>query len=123
MAMSKVQNVPVTKTMTIRIRTVMFTMSPMTIMMPCLTYLRTPLKGVSLNVFLSEWNRVQMMHKYRKDYDENDHTCPSNARATVDNHGRSQGVAQPGGRHHSYHLGLVKIISTLIGEGDLIYGQ
>ena len=49
-----------------------------------------------------------------KDYDEDDNTCPSNARATVDNHGRSQGVAQPGGRHHSYHLGLVKIMSTLI---------
>ena len=62
-----------------------------------------------------------MMHIYRKDYDENDHTCPSNARATVDNHGRSQGVTQPGGRHHSYHLGLVKIMSNLIGEGDFIY--
>ena len=57
------------------------------------------------------------MHIYTKDYDKDDHTCPSNARATVDNHGRSQGVTQPGGRHHSYHLGLVKIMSTLIGEG------
>ena len=61
------------------------------------------------------------MHIYTKDYDEDDNTCPSNARATVDNHGRSQGVTQPGGRHHSYHLGLVKIMSTLIGEGDFIY--
>jgi len=33
--------------------------------------------------------------------------CPSNARATVDNHGRSQGVTQPGRCHHSYHLGLL----------------
>ena len=66
MAMSKVQNVPVTKTMTIRIRTVMFTMSLMTIMMPCLTYLRIPLKGLGLNVFLSEWNKVQIMHKQER---------------------------------------------------------
>ena len=65
MAMSRVQNVPVTerfelhtthttaktKTITIRIRTVMFTMSPMTIMMPYLTYLRIPLKGLGLDVF------------------------------------------------------------------------
>ena len=66
MAMSKVQNVPVTKTMTIRIRTVMFTMSPMTIMMPYLTYLRTPLKGLGWDVFLSEWNKVQIRNMYER---------------------------------------------------------
>ena len=36
-------------------------------------------------------------------------TCPANAGTTVDNHRGSQGVTQPWGSHHSYHLGLVYI--------------
>ena len=42
-------------------------------------------------------------------------TCPANAGTTVDDHRGSQGVTQPWGGHHSYHLSLTGILES---DGD-----
>ena len=47
-------------------------------------------------------------------------TCPANAGTAVDDHGGSEGVAQPWGSHHSYHLGLVYILMIVMMTTTMI---
>ena len=51
---------------------------------------------------------INHRHRHRNN------TCPSNASTAVDNHRRSQGVTQPWGGHHSYHLSLTGILEIVV---------
>ena len=67
MAMSRVQNVPVTKTMTIRIRTVMFYEVTNDNHDAVFDVLAHPIgRAFGLNLFLSKWNKVQIMNMYER---------------------------------------------------------